>query len=125
MALTESFLKKREELLGLKLRECLDRQKQALRGLVAIGEDGLRDSADLASTILDQEVNLHLANGCAKQIFKISQAILNIKNGNYGFCLSCKSKIPTIRLKAIPWATECLTCSKKDESKKIKHKIAD
>ncbi len=117
--MTKGFLAKQSRALNAKLKDCLKQQTRASRGLAAIGGDGQKDTADLANALLEQEVTLRRANGCADEIFNVSQAILNIKKGAYGICVTCREQIAIKRLRAIPFATECIDC-KKDEEKSRK-----
>lgn len=41
------------------------------------------------------------------------QALLNLKKGSYGKCKKCGKEIELERLEAMPTATLCLSCSKK------------
>jgi len=41
----------------------------------------------------------------------IDQALARIENGNYGICSECGVKIPEARLKALPYATTCISCA--------------
>jgi len=44
---------------------------------------------------------------------KISQSVMRIKKGTYGKCDKCGNTIEVKRLKAMPTATLCISCSKK------------
>ncbi len=109
------FLQGQKQALEIRLAECMEQRRRALSGLVAIESDELKDSADLASAILHQEVSGDRANSCTEQISKVSRAILNMKNCQYGICNDCEEKIPKKRLIAIPWASSCIACQRAKE----------
>ena len=111
-----SFLQKQTGILETKLNECLEQQTRARGYLADIEKDGLNDPADKANAVLNQELNLRQASGCAEQIFKVSRAIIAIKKGGYGICDDCGEKISRKRLEAAPWATRCTSCQQVEES---------
>lgn len=113
--MAKAFLAKQAKALDKMLTACLKQQTLALKSLATIGEDCHGDPADIAHALLDQEIILRGANGCANEIFKVSQAILNIKNGTYGICASCNEPIAIKRLKAMPTATKCIACKDAEE----------
>lgn len=73
--------------------------------------------ADVATDMYDREFNLGLASNDREILFKVNEALIRIKDGTYGICVSCKKAIPATRLKAIPHAETCLKCQEKIESK--------
>lgn len=44
------------------------------------------------------------------ELEKINQALERIKRGDYGKCLSCGEEISEKRLKALPYASQCMDC---------------
>ncbi len=40
----------------------------------------------------------------------IEEALIRMREGTFGKCAHCGSEIPLARLKAIPWAHNCLAC---------------
>ncbi|MDO8676810.1 MAG: hypothetical protein Q7K16_04180 [Candidatus Azambacteria bacterium] len=112
------FLQKQEKVLAKKLDKCLEQQKQAFEGLASINNrHELKDSADNARAVLDLEIIVKQACSCRQQIFKVSQAILNITEGKYGFCGTCRKKITIKRLRAVPEATICTICKEAEEKR--------
>jgi DnaK suppressor protein len=41
---------------------------------------------------------------------QVRLALQRLKNGGYGRCLRCDQRIGSRRLKAVPWASMCVTC---------------
>lgn len=56
---------------------------------------------------LEEELRLNLTD--------IDKALLRIKNGTYGKCLSCAKLIDTDRLAIKPTALYCMDCERKNE----------
>jgi DnaK suppressor protein len=47
---------------------------------------------------------------------KINEALEKISEGTYGICESCGGPIRSERLEALPYATRCIKCQRKDEA---------
>ncbi len=75
--------------------------------------------ADMASDVYERDLILKLAESEREHLFKIDEALRQIKDGGYGFCGSCKKKISKARLKAVPQAINCRSCQQKEEKKKF------
>ncbi|MEE8320996.1 MAG: RNA polymerase-binding protein DksA [Gammaproteobacteria bacterium] len=52
-----------------------------------------------------------------KLIRKIDESLLNLDNGDYGYCEVCGIEIGVRRLEARPTATQCIDCKTLDEFK--------
>lgn len=74
--------------------------------------------ADMASDVSETDLLLQLASGERELLLKIDEALNRIKEGEYGYCLSCKKKIAKTRLKAIPHTSHCRNCQEKEEKKR-------
>jgi len=71
--------------------------------------------ADMASDVYEKDLLLKLASGERELLFKIDEALKRTEEGEYGYCLSCKKRIGKARLKAVPYASNCLNCQEKEE----------
>lgn len=58
---------------------------------------------------LEKELHIHMS--------EIEEALIRIKNGTYGKCLSCGKLIDSNRLAIKPTALYCMSCEKKREKK--------
>ena len=47
---------------------------------------------------------------------KINEALEKLHEGTYGICESCGDPIHAERLEALPHATRCIRCQRKDEA---------
>lgn len=48
---------------------------------------------------------------------KIDEALEKLNEGTYGICDSCGGPIESERLEALPYATRCITCQRRDEGR--------
>ena len=74
--------------------------------------------ADQASDNYDREFSLTLASDNQKIIYAIDEALRRIKDKSYSQCLQCNKEISRKRLCAVPYATLCISCQRKEEDKK-------
>ena len=70
---------------------------------------------DLASATLDREIDYSLEASSEQHLAEIDAALRRIDDGTYGTCTKCGKQIPEERLEAMPWATQCIDCKRKDE----------
>ena len=71
--------------------------------------------ADMASPTLDREIDFTLEENSENVLRAIDQALARIENGTYGMCRTCGNPIAPERLEAIPYATQCIDCRRRDE----------
>lgn len=74
------------------------------------------DSKERAKQLEDSEVVDALGNEAREELNKISTALARMDRGDYGFCSDCGAQIPSDRIKAYPYASECIDCANMDES---------
>lgn len=60
----------------------------------------------------DAEESLMLAVNADQHVKEIDLALERMEAGTYGSCEECGSRIPVVRLRAIPETTLCITCSR-------------
>lgn len=58
---------------------------------------------------------MSIAQGEAREIEQIDNALSQIKKGNYGICEDCGMKINKQRLIAIPFVNLCVKCKEAEE----------
>ena len=71
--------------------------------------------ADSAALTLDQELDDTLEENSGNVLAEIDAALERIEAGTYGICTNCGKEIPAERLEAIPYATLCIDCKRKEE----------
>jgi DnaK suppressor protein len=74
-----------------------------------IGEP-IGDIYDQASSERDRELGLLLGDREREKVHAIDEALLRIKENEYGICEECEEEIPLGRLKAMPFARHCVKC---------------
>ena len=79
------------------------------------GTAGKGDVSDLAADSLDGDTALQLAESGSSEIAQIGSALTKMDEGGYGKCDICGEDIPWSRLEAVPYATTCIECKRKQE----------
>ena len=51
----------------------------------------------------------------ARELSQIERALTRIRQGTYGLCEHCQTKIPVARLNALPYSTTCVKCQREME----------
>jgi RNA polymerase-binding transcription factor len=71
--------------------------------------------ADTATETVEREIGNTLEEHDERLLESIDAALQRIENGTYGKCVNCGAQIPEERLEAMPWATLCIECKRKEE----------
>jgi RNA polymerase-binding protein DksA len=71
--------------------------------------------ADTATETVEREIGNTLEEHDERLLFAIDAALGRIDEGTYGKCVNCGAQIPEGRLEAMPWATLCIECKRKEE----------
>ena len=80
------------------------------------GEVGLdEDFADAGTATFDRERDLSIRNNIRDLVLQIDRAVSRIDDGSYGTCERCGKPIDAARLKALPHASLCLDCKRREE----------
>ncbi len=94
--------------LEAKLKE-LESRAERIEGDLAAAPNS--DWEENAKESEDDDVLASLGDLTLDDIQNVKLAISRINNGGYGTCLTCAGKIGSERLKALPYATECVACA--------------
>ncbi|MGI9236569.1 MAG: TraR/DksA family transcriptional regulator [Woeseiaceae bacterium] len=105
------------------LRAELHKKKEELTARLSRISANLRrgyeaDSKERAKQLEDNEVVDALGNEARTEIAKISAALKRMDSGAYGVCIECGTAIEEGRLKAYPYADECIDCAEFDEHRR-------
>jgi RNA polymerase-binding protein DksA len=105
------------------LRAELNRKKEELTERLSKITANLRrgyeaDSKERAKQLEDNEVVDALGNEARAEITKISAALKRLDAGDFGSCIECGLPIEEGRLKAYPYADECIECAEFDERRR-------
>jgi len=71
--------------------------------------------AETATVTLDREIDYTLEENSEHVLTEIDGALRRIAEGSFGRCRTCDGLIPEERLEALPWATECIDCRRREE----------
>jgi RNA polymerase-binding protein DksA len=71
--------------------------------------------AETASATLDREIDYTLEENSEHVLAEIEGALQRIESGTYGICRTCGQPISEERLEAIPYATQCIDCKRREE----------
>ena len=116
MARRDALLRLHKTLLARAkaLRRALAGELEDLRNSKA--RDTLGDSADAAFDSGNEEIASQLAEHEARELSQIEKALVRLKQGTYGVCEHCQTKIPVARLNALPYSTTCVRCQREMEN---------
>lgn len=70
---------------------------------------------ETATVTLDREIDYSLEEASNHVLGAIDAALERIDAGTYGVCTTCGRQIGDERLEAIPYATQCIDCRRKEE----------
>lgn len=76
---------------------------------------GVGDEIDAALESEQTEMRSQMASYESRELAQIDSAIEKIKGGTYGRCERCEKAIAPLRLKVLPYATECIECARHEE----------
>jgi len=109
-------LKHFQSLLINQLRQSTEQIRTDQAAALELYDDGVKDSVDLSVQDLNKEIALRLGERSSQVVADIDQALLRIKEGNYGLCARCGRPIDERRLEAIPTARYDAACQAAIES---------
>jgi len=102
-----------EHFRGILLAQLRQHTRHILEGQSAAleySDDGVKDSVDLSLLDVNREIALRLGEHESQMVADIDQALLRIKEGNYGTCARCGGPIAERRLEAVPTARYDAAC---------------
>lgn len=74
-----------------------------------VSTDDLSDEADLASSVINQQVTFSMRQRELVKLKAIDEALYRCEQGSYGHCDECEETIGEKRLENQPWTTLCIT----------------
>ena len=103
-------------LLISQLRQHTEQVRTDQANALEFYDDGVKDSVDLSVSDLNKEIALRLGERSSQVVADIDQALLRMKEGNYGICTRCGEPINERRLEAVPTARYDAQCQALIES---------
>jgi len=106
-----------------KLRVTLVRRRDALKKaldgdlslLQELHGQKTGDPLDAAADTIQDELNSQLVEVESRELSAIEDAIKRLEEGTYGNCETCEKPIPISRLRAVPYANDCIGCRRRAE----------
>ncbi len=80
-----------------------------------VHEEDLADETDLASSLIQQQINCTIRDREYVKLRKIDLALERIHDGSYGHCEECEEEIGLKRLENQPWAELCIQHAEEKE----------
>src|SRR4026208_906814 len=99
-----------QTLLLTQLRQYTEQTRTDQQAALELYDDGVKDSVDLSVQDLNKEIALRLGERSSQVVADIDQALLRMKEGNYGICVRCSQPIDERRLEALPTARYDAAC---------------
>jgi DnaK suppressor protein len=103
-------------------RRLLNRRKAlqaALAGdqrlLQSLHDTSVGDEIDAAIASQQAELQSQMAEVESRELVQIDRALAKIRSGEYGRCETCDRPIAPMRLKYLPYATDCIACARREE----------
>lgn len=103
----ELLLKHRQQILNVGL---LNKSED-----LHVSEEDLSDETDLASSLIQQQLNCTIRDREYAKLRRIDAALEKIADGTYGHCEECDEEIGMKRLENQPWAELCITHAEEKE----------
>ncbi|MDN3512953.1 MAG: TraR/DksA family transcriptional regulator [Candidatus Brocadia sp.] len=108
-------VKQMESLLLNRKNTLLRAVEKRLKKYRDTNTDKVTDIVEIASSSLHGELEIAVAEEGARELKQIEDALARIRAGHYGVCEQCGQMIKKARLKAIPFATLCISCKEEEE----------
>ncbi|MGI8734845.1 MAG: TraR/DksA family transcriptional regulator [Pyrinomonadaceae bacterium] len=99
-----------KEVLLAQLTEHTEHIRTDQAAALELSDDGVKDSSDLSVMDVNKELAFRLGDRESQMVADIDQALLRIKEGNYGICIRCGKPIDERRLEAVPTARYDADC---------------
>ncbi len=91
--------------------------------LTSSDKDEVGDMADLATELIERELNMSLSEGDRARLEEINAALDRIKDKTYGICVDTGEVINKQRLKAVPEALRTLAAQEVYDRQQRKRKV--
>jgi DnaK suppressor protein len=99
-------------------RELRSEIRIRVRDVREVGSNNHHHATDLRETVEvepEDDLMFALIQLKGEMLESVTQAIRHCDEGTYGYCLDCGEVIPSIRLRAMPFAVRCRECEETRE----------
>ena len=108
-------LQRYKRLLLTKLEE-LSASRGKAETVVPAAGDRQGDVADQANSDTEAQLQIRLHQTDGRLLRAIEEALVRVKQGTYGVCVTCGHPISKARLNAVPWTHHCRNCKEREHS---------
>jgi DnaK suppressor protein len=105
-----------------------DRQRELRHIMNRTAQDGrdadlesAQDIADRAANSYNKEFLFSQSNNERQLLQMVDGALVRMREGTFGQCISCGEEINSKRLEAVPWTRHCIACQEKLEKGLLEH----
>jgi DnaK suppressor protein len=88
---------------------------RTMAGRNQIAIERAADPLDETLLAAEREFSARTLTQDSRLLHELEAALARLHDGSYGVCLRCEEEIPLKRLKALPWASYCVSCQEKAE----------
>ncbi len=103
-------------------KKLVTRREELARGILRTEQEGREadedptvDLADKAANSYTKEFLFGQTHNDRSMLQLVDDALVRIKEGNFGECDSCHEELQQKRLEAVPWTRYCISCQEKKE----------
>ena len=114
----DQALKRRDELLQIltsRRQEAETRYRHALAQQLSGSAAGDSEGVHGWKASREGGADVAVLQTLDRTLRQIDAALARLHAGRYGFCSACSDPIPLARLRALPFATQCVPCQERDE----------
>jgi len=122
MALTKQQLKQFRQLLITERAKFADEIRSIIKENARNPREASGDlsaytvhMADMAADTYERELSTNLVSSEQEVLYQIDDALKRIDEGSFGVCQQCNKPITMSRLKAVPYASHCISCARAKE----------
>lgn len=76
------------------------------------------EDVDRIQQRMNREIAIRNLDRESRLLKSVEEALERIEIGSFGMCVRCDQEIPEKRLKAVPWASYCLSCQEDFERRR-------
>ena len=106
------YFRKKLEARQHDLRHMVSRNQQDGR---SADDEATQDIADRAASSYNKEFLFSQSNNDRQLLQMVEGALVRMREGTFGECVSCGKEINPKRLEAVPWTRHCIDCQEKAE----------
>lgn len=104
-----------QQILTARRQETETRYRQALAQQTSGSAAGDSEGVHGWKASREGGAELGVLQALDRTLRQIDAALARLRAGRYGVCASCSDPIPLARLRALPFATQCVPCQERSE----------